>query len=320
MGVRGLQMTLETVTPLFLGGADPKGEPELRASSVRGALRFWLRALLGGAIGDDNLSALRRAESSVFGSSESGASPVVVRLTGESQAQAYRSLIHNPGKLFTVQGIMPGKLLTLILAPRPPYHSVPEVVCGALLLFLLFGGLGKRSRRGFGSFVVRSSNDGFPTRLPDYSSADEFCKQLPLLIEQAINLAKFHMETLGLNCGTLDNPPRFAVLYDLHAKILFCKKPFRSWEEAMKSFWNVLRSDRYRDNRAFGFAGNAGRQASPLHLRIVKLGQDYHILMTAFRLRFAGQQPSWEVMQEFLNESKQKWDGEWVFGGDTRWE
>lgn len=315
-----LQVAVETVTPLFLCGADPHGEPEVRASSVRGALRFWLRALLGGAIGDNNLSALRQAESAVFGSTESGASPVVVRLTGESQAQAYRLLLHNPTKSFTAQGIMPGKLLTLTLAPRSPYRSIPEVVCGALLLFLLFGGLGKRSRRGFGSFVVRSSNDGFPTRLPDYSSADGFRNQLPFLIQQAINLTKFHMETLGLKSGTLGNPPRFAVLHDLHTKILFCKKPFRSWEDAMKSFWNVLRSDRYRDNRVFGFAGNAGRQASPLHLRIVKLGQDYHILMTAFRLHFAGQQPSWEMMQEFLNESKQKWDGEWVFGGDTRWE
>jgi len=320
MSVQGLQITIETVTPLFLGGADPRGEPELRASSVRGALRFWLRALLGGEIGDNNLSALRRAESAVFGSTETGASLVVVRLTGESQAQAYRPLLHNPSKSFTAQGFMPGKLLTLTLVPRPPYHSVPEVVCGALLLFFLLGGLGRRSRRGFGSFVVRSFSEGFPTLLPDYSSADSYCKQLPFLIEQAINLKKFHMQALGLNSGTLGNPPRFAVLHDLHAKILFCKKPFRSWEDAMKSFWNVLRSDPYRDNRVFGFAGNAGRQASPLHLRIVKLGQDYHILITAFRVHFAGQQPSWRVMQKFLNESKQKWDGEWVFGGDTKWE
>jgi len=57
---------LETVTPLFLGGADPRGEPELRAASFRGALRFWLRALLGGMIGDKNLDALHQAEATVF--------------------------------------------------------------------------------------------------------------------------------------------------------------------------------------------------------------------------------------------------------------
>lgn len=42
-----LTVTLETVTPLFLGGADPRGEPELRPPAFRGTLRYWLRAALG---------------------------------------------------------------------------------------------------------------------------------------------------------------------------------------------------------------------------------------------------------------------------------
>ena len=320
--MQSLEVSLETVTPLFLGGADPRGEPELRASSVRGALRFWLRALLGGIIGDspDKLDALRQAESAVFGSTKLGASPVVIRLTGEIQAQDYRPLLHNPNKLFTIKGITPGKLLNLTLAPRPPYCSIPEVVCGAFLLFLLFGGLGKRSRRGFGSFVARSFSEGFAVSLPDYSTANGYSERLSSLVNKAMDLGRSHLRKLGLSSGTLSNPPRFAVLHDQHAKILFCKKSFGSWEDAMKSFWKVLRSDPYRDNRVFGFAGNAGRQASPLHLRIVKLGQNYHLLITAFRVHFAGQQPSWGVMQEFLNESKEKLNGEWVFGGDRKWE
>lgn len=35
-----LKLTLETVTPLFLGGADPRGAPELRPPSLRGAMRY----------------------------------------------------------------------------------------------------------------------------------------------------------------------------------------------------------------------------------------------------------------------------------------
>jgi len=42
-----LTITLETVTPLFLGGADPRGAPELRPPAFRGAMRYWLRAALG---------------------------------------------------------------------------------------------------------------------------------------------------------------------------------------------------------------------------------------------------------------------------------
>lgn len=42
-----LTLTLETVTPLFLGGADPRGAPELRAPAFRGMMRYWFRAVLG---------------------------------------------------------------------------------------------------------------------------------------------------------------------------------------------------------------------------------------------------------------------------------
>jgi CRISPR-associated protein Cmr1 len=70
-----LTVTLETVTPLFLGGAEQ--QPELRPASFRGALRFWLRALLGAHIGD-NVEHVREAENRVFGSTNS-ASPITVR-------------------------------------------------------------------------------------------------------------------------------------------------------------------------------------------------------------------------------------------------
>lgn len=79
---------MQTVTPLFLGGADPRAKPELRAPSFRGALRYWLRAALGGALGDDDagLVGVRRAEAAVFGSTREewgGASAVAVRIRGD---------------------------------------------------------------------------------------------------------------------------------------------------------------------------------------------------------------------------------------------
>ena len=74
-----LILRLEAVTPLFLGGAEQ--QPELRAPSVRGALRFWLRAALGSIVGTSDLTAVRDLESSVFG--DTGlASPIIIRLRG----------------------------------------------------------------------------------------------------------------------------------------------------------------------------------------------------------------------------------------------
>ena len=43
--MQNITIRLETITPLFLGGAEPRGEPpELRPASFRGVMRFGLRA------------------------------------------------------------------------------------------------------------------------------------------------------------------------------------------------------------------------------------------------------------------------------------
>jgi hypothetical protein len=40
-----LEATFCIVTPLFLGGAEPNDRAELREASIKGALRFWYRAV-----------------------------------------------------------------------------------------------------------------------------------------------------------------------------------------------------------------------------------------------------------------------------------
>ncbi len=60
-------LELEFVTPAFLGGAEPASTCEWRAASVRGQLRWWLRAVAGGAFGGD-LDEVRQVETDFFGS------------------------------------------------------------------------------------------------------------------------------------------------------------------------------------------------------------------------------------------------------------
>jgi hypothetical protein len=67
-------LTLQVTTPLFNGGAgldDPAGlrpgdEAGVRPASIRGAMRFWFRALAGAATGPD-LRLLAALERSIFG-------------------------------------------------------------------------------------------------------------------------------------------------------------------------------------------------------------------------------------------------------------
>ncbi|MBX5459388.1 MAG: type III-B CRISPR module RAMP protein Cmr1, partial [Thermogemmatispora sp.] len=61
---------IKVITPLFLAGAN-QAEVELRPPSLRGPLRYWYRALIGGIVGG-NLAEVRRRETEVFGSAEYG--------------------------------------------------------------------------------------------------------------------------------------------------------------------------------------------------------------------------------------------------------
>ncbi len=90
-----IDVTLETMTPLFLGGAGGKtAPPELRPPAFRGAMRYWLRAALGGIIGDDEnaMKTIVQLEGKVFGSvreeSSNAASEIVTRIAN-SQMMPY---------------------------------------------------------------------------------------------------------------------------------------------------------------------------------------------------------------------------------------
>jgi len=186
-----LRLPLVTLTPLFLGGADPRGDPELRASSVRGALRFWLRALLGGCYGTDDqaLATIRRIEAETFGEAggkdKAGASKIVVRVRGEpsravqdwrasrDMGRSYLFFSLSSSKVHGAEvparrAFFPPYAFDIDLAARPGvdekearealYRAVRSV-----WLLLHLGGLGARARRLGGALAHRP----VPRRLPD---------------------------------------------------------------------------------------------------------------------------------------------------------
>jgi CRISPR-associated protein Cmr1 len=63
-----LTVTLKTVTPLFLGGAESDTWAELRAPSIKGAMRFWYRAMSG----ESSIEKLYKKEAALFGGSGEG--------------------------------------------------------------------------------------------------------------------------------------------------------------------------------------------------------------------------------------------------------
>lgn len=176
------------ITPLFGGGVEPNQADPItivRGTEVRGHLRFWWRATRGGQF-DGSLEVMRRAEEAIWGSAAAkhkpGPSDVVVSVA-----------ILNRGRPFTVTD-RKGRPVRNIGAVNSPYSYVafplrddetnPSVLedvefeltiryppkwekdmRAALWAWETFGGLGARTRRGFGALQLISA-DGRGEKLP----------------------------------------------------------------------------------------------------------------------------------------------------------
>lgn len=180
--------TYRIVTPMFLGDADQRAT-SLRPPSVKGALRFWWRALSWGRCLDqarsvsDALKLLHRDEAYLFGSAADEASSGQSRFLLDVQyagapVESSRLPCAGPGHQYLLgQGLYhfnrgylrsalePGELrLRLLFRARTESRHIASVA-RALLVLGLLGGLGSRGRKGFGSLAIQSL-EGIDLQVP----------------------------------------------------------------------------------------------------------------------------------------------------------
>lgn len=163
----------QVITPMFLNGADGQ-TPELRAPSIKGAMRFWWRA----AQAESDLSNLRSGESSIFGDiGMSGKSKfsVIVVASNNVKTVKRKMLPHHTGDRNCLlcdsyeKGCKKGRS-TLSIGEETSFKVVlrychfpegytEEQLRALFRLTCCLGGLGKRSRRGFGSISIISDDE-----------------------------------------------------------------------------------------------------------------------------------------------------------------
>lgn len=200
-----LTATYRIVTPMFLGDAQQQAT-DIRPPSFKGVLRFWWRALNWGRYRQDRpddaaaLQALNKAEAELFGAAAEegtgkGQSKLLLNVQSGELNSTKRGAVHGQLQanhaarylgygLMTAFGAQAGQLtrscindnqtFTVKLACRDDrsLDSVKE----ALIAFGLLGGLGSRSRHGFGSICLEklTHNDepvwNAPTTLDAYGS------------------------------------------------------------------------------------------------------------------------------------------------------
>lgn len=294
-----LKLTLETVTPLFLGGADPRGAPELRAPSLRGAMRYWLRAALGGVIGDQDLNGLRKLESSVFGSTDCG-SPIHLRLkpVGDKVASSKEKILpHKQGQAGFRQAIKAGQQLELTLST--PYRVSAEVwhvAIAALRLTTTFGGIGLRSRRGYGTLKVVASSDQnqMPISPVSLASWEQFVMQAA---ENAIHACRRLAQMQGVSI--LAKPPSGLTRFpcaSTESLIIIADLKAKSAIQAIVDFMKKV-----PNNPAFG--GINPRQASPLWVRPIETGNSHYSLLFLLLVSELKSNANYATVQTFLKQA-----------------
>lgn len=171
-----LSYTIHLVTPLFGGGVEAGKVDQsmpIRATEIRGHLRFWWRLLYGVALGT---TAMHEAEADIWGSTEK-ASPVSVCVKIIQLGLPEPCATYPPGKnfpkfdrekgyhayaLFPFQGdkkqsIDPAQALKntsfeLSLSfDKNADPSLRQQIEGSLWAWVNFGGIGARTRRGCGA-------------------------------------------------------------------------------------------------------------------------------------------------------------------------
>lgn len=184
-----IEAKFRIVTPLFMGGED-QNKPELRVPGIKGALRFWWRALAWNWCKGD-LKSIRDLEGEIFGSTKDGQSRVIMDLC-EANAESTNEIFfkRRQGLMYLGYGpIDKGKLTrdylkqpvdaTLRIRIRPKDGKAPDEsviadqISKALIAMGYFGGLGSRSRRGFGSFNLIELNVDGQTKFNCPTSKDQ---------------------------------------------------------------------------------------------------------------------------------------------------
>ena len=266
------QLRLEIVTPMFLRGSDNQ-TPELRPPAFKALFRYWWRA----AVGEVEVNTLRGTEGHLFGSTK-GRSPLSIRIRGGATPQVgeYAPLPHRAN--FQSPAYSPNGIFNLILtAPRlSEYEKI------ATLSFLL-GGVGNRSRRGFGS--IRYQGWNFQT-----------VEELQDKVYETLN--QISPRTFRRNGNNIENTRGNIPNYPVIQNIYFSNQSSTNVDDLLRK---IGRETHNHSHRALG--GINPRMGSPIHVRIQKANGQFVPIVTQLHSVFPDSPPAhYEAKQQgFIN-------------------
>ena len=199
------EFTLEVVTPIFISGPDTT-KSELRAPSIKGLLRWWWRALNGNL----PITQLKDDEEKIFGSTNKKSSfslivqadqalktgtdnlPSGKRIPVKSSrgnfsisiidylAYGIAEYVKGKGNVYNRPHIKPGNTFKLVLHFYNEEHK--SKVINSLNALLTFGGIGAKSRNGFGSLHCEQLKENVALKKSDRAAYHAISKDSKLYL------------------------------------------------------------------------------------------------------------------------------------------
>jgi CRISPR-associated protein Cmr1 len=220
-------------------------------------MRFWLRALLGGVLGD-RPDKIFQCESQVFGSTDH-ASPVVVQVSHQNlpsigyseltQSRAGIAYLFFGARLTHRKAIANGCQFSCTFHLRAGVQNpkVLQAVAAVLWLLTNLGGLGMRARKGGGNLRVVSADWNDPL-LPSLVLQARTPEQLQSALQHGLHrLREWAAEAFGGSLSpTFETPPAFDVLHPDWCSIAVVNREFDDWKEALDAFGQTMQRFRNR--------------------------------------------------------------------------
>jgi CRISPR-associated protein Cmr1 len=322
-----IEFTMQTVSPMFLNGANSRTPDILRAASVRGQVRYWFRAIKGASVGSPQR--LFEEEAAVFGTTDAG-SPVTIRMwpLKEYKTQSVPMLPHR-----AVKGIGDGgpqspadayveAKFNLQVVTRPGI-AFPRDFLKAFATWQLIGGMGKRSRRTFGAVQHVQWDASDDTKLPSPLSwwQDGLSN---LKVDAYVDILTKHFNWVFKDLHSTPHD-KFPALIPQTSRVVVGREAYGSAEEANQEAFRLIRSRNHpaaggstyhslKNQGPFGGVGRpVGRLASPLHVQVRRLaGERYYLVFTA--MANALPQNQRQSLKHFMADAMAEYNGVSVWG------
>lgn len=257
---------LETITPLFMAGADGK-TPELRPSSFKGMMRFWWRAMRA----ENDIGKLAKDEAKIFGGTGEGKgkSKISIRIEhNKPSTESYSPVPHKSVK-FSLPAIDTGGKFRCYLNCEASYE---KDAISAFKLALLLGGFGKRSRRGFGSISYKSFNN-LEELIDEIEETNIITNNL-----MSIDKNKSNDSRIVLSRNINLKEPQYPRIHEIYLG-------HNSSSSAHSVLKKIGQASHDHNDNALGTI-KPQRVASPIIATVVKINQTYHPIITKLTSHF----------------------------------